>query len=261
MLRVILLLLLSFSSFCCYAEQIKAQLISVKSDGAERRALVYAPALNSKTAHPLVFVFHGRGGSMHGVSKRMDIHNHWANAIVVYPQGMWGEGRYYEGFGWVIPDGEDEGRDIRFFDVLLDYMLKNYNVDSCNIYAAGHSNGSAFTHALWAFRGDKFRGFMASSSSSAKLKSNAAKRVPKPVFIIGGIEDELIKIESIKREIERVKQINGCTKHRKFSKFTTIYKGVDGADVAVAIHPYGHDFQSALVPDIVSFFKYVCQDK
>ena len=130
---------------------------------------------------------------MHGVSKKMDIHNHWANAIVVYPQGMWGEGRYYEGFGWVIPDGEDEGRDIRFFDVLLDYMLKNYNVDSCNIYAAGHSNGSAFTHAFWAFRGDKFRGFMASSSSSAKLKSNAAKRVPKPVFIIGGIEDELVK--------------------------------------------------------------------
>ena len=72
---------------------------------------------------------------------------------------------------------------------------------------------------------------------------------------------EVIKIESIKREIERVKQINGCTKHRKFSKFTTIYKGIDGADVAVAIHPYGHDFQSALVPDIVSFFKYVYQGK
>lgn len=198
---------------------------------------------------------------MLAISKKMDIHNHWHDALVVYPQGMWGEGRYREGFGWVIPNGEDEGRDIRFFDVLLDYLQKNYNVDSRNIYAAGHSNGSAFTHALWAFRGDKFRGFMASSAGSAMLRNNAAKRLPKPIFIIGGIEDELVKIEGIKREIEKVKQINGCTTHRKFSKSTTLYKGVDGADVAVAIHPYGHDFQSALVPDVVSFFKYVREDK
>ncbi len=256
MLRLLLLLCSAVLSTLCVANNCVGEIISVKSDGTTRRALVYAPQ-GQKSAAPLVFVFHGRGGSMHAISRKIDIHNHWKQAIVVYPQGMWGEGRYREGFGWVIPNGDDEGRDIRFFDALLDYMLNNYNVDSRNIYAAGHSNGSAFTHALWAFRGDKFRGFMASSAGSALLRGNASKRVAKPVFIIGGIEDELVKIEGIRREIERVKRINGCTTQRKFSKSVTLYQGADGADVAVAIHPYGHDFQRALLPDIVRFFKSV----
>ena len=186
MLRIVLFCFATLSTLLCRAEGREGEIISVVSDGATRRALVYAPQ-EQRAPAPLVFVFHGRGGSMLAISKKMDIHNHWHDALVVYPQGMWGEGRYREGFGWVIPNGEDEGRDIRFFDVLLDYLQKNYNVDSRNIYAAGHSNGSLFTHALWAFRGDKFRGFMASSAGSAMLRSNAAKRLPKPIFIIGGI--------------------------------------------------------------------------
>ena len=261
MLRLLLLLCsVALSTLCCVANNRDGKIISVTSDGATRRALVYAPK-SQKSPAPLVFVFHGRGGSMHAISKKMDIHNLWHEAIVVYPQGMWGEGRYREGFGWVIPNGEDEGRDIRFFDVLLDHLLKNYNVDSRSIYAAGHSNGAAFTHALWALRGEKFRGFMTSSAGSAMLRSNAAKRTPKPVFILGGTEDELVKIEGIRREIEKVKQINGCTTSCKFSKSVVLYKGANGADLAVAIHPYGHDFQSALVPEIVKFFKYVRQNK
>lgn len=256
MLKVILLCIWAITPLFSYAESRERKIISVKSDGTTRRALIYAPQ-GQQSAAPLVFVFHGRGGDMHAVSQKIDIHKHWHEAIVVYPQGMWGEGRYREGFGWIIPSGEEEGRDIRFFDDLLKYLLENYDVDRQNIYAAGHSNGSGFTHALWALRGELFRGFMTSSAGSAMLRANAAKRVPKPVFIIGGIEDELVKIEGIRREIEKVKQLNGCTTRRKFSKSVTLYQGVDGADVAVAIHPSGHAFQSSLVPEVVEFFKYI----
>ena len=257
MLRFLLLLCSAvLSTLCCVANNREGKIASVASDGTTRRALVYAPQVQ-KSAAPLVFVFHGRGGSMSGISQKIDIHNHWSEAIVVYPQGMWGEGRYREGFGWVIPSGEEEGRDIRFFDDLLKYLLENYNIDRENIYAAGHSNGSVFTHALWALRGELFRGFMTSSAGSAMLRSNAKKRVPKPVFIIGGVDDELVKIEGIRREIEKVKQLNGCTEQRKFLKSATLYRGKGGADVAVVIHPSGHQFQSALVPEVVAFFKYV----
>lgn len=261
MLRLLLLLCsVALSTLCCLANNRAGKIVSVKSEGMTRRALVYAPQ-NQQSAAPLVFVFHGRGGDMHAVSQKIDIHKHWSEAIVVYPQGMWGEGRYREGFGWVIPSGEEEGRDIRFFDDLLKYLLENYDVDRQNIYAAGHSNGSVFTHALWALRGELFRGFMTSSAGSAMLRANAAKRVPKPVFIIGGIEDELVKIEGIRREIEKVKQLNGCTEQCKFLKSATLYKGKDGADVAVVIHPSGHTFQSSLVPEVVEFFKYLYNKK
>ena len=257
MLRFLLLLCSAvLSTLCCVANNREGKIVSVTSDGTTRRALVYAPQVQ-KSAAPLVFVFHGRGGSMSGISQKLDIHNHWSEAIVVYPQGMWGEGRYREGFGWVISDTDDEGRDIRFFDVLLEYIEKSYNVDADNIFATGHSNGGGFTYALWAFRGDKFKGFAPSASSTRRLGENANKRKPKPVLIIGGSEDDVVRIERVRREIEIVKQINGCTTHRKFSKSVTLYRGVDGADVAVAIHPSGHQFQSALVPEIVNFFQYL----
>ena len=185
MLRIVLFCFAALSTLLCRAEGREGEIISVVSDGAPRRALVYVPQ-EQRAPAPLVFVFHGRGGSMHGISKKLDIHNFWSEAIVVYPQGMWCEGGYRDGFGWVISDTEDEGRDIRFFDVLLEYLVKNYNVDTDNIFATGHSNGGGFTYALWAFRGDKFKGFAPSASSTRRLGENADKRKPKPVFIMGG---------------------------------------------------------------------------
>lgn len=257
MLRLLLLLCsVVLSTLCCVANNREGKIVSVKSEGMTRRVLVYAPQ-SQQSAAPLVFVFHGRGGSMSGISQKIDIHNHWSEAIVVYPQGMWCEGGYRDGFGWVVSDTEDEGRDIRFFDVLLEYLKKSYNVDADNIFATGHSNGGGFTYALWALRGDKFKGFAPSAAGTRRLGENAKKRMPKPVLIIGGSEDDVVRIERVRREIEIAKRINGCTTHRKFSKSVTLYQGVDGADVAVVIHPSGHQFQSALVPEVVEFFKYV----
>ena len=108
MLRIVLFCFAALSTLLCRAEGREGEIISVVSDGATRRALVYAPQ-EQTTPAPLVFVFHGRGGSMHGISKKLDIHNFWSEAIVVYPQGMWCEGGYRDGFGWVISDTDDEG--------------------------------------------------------------------------------------------------------------------------------------------------------
>jgi polyhydroxybutyrate depolymerase len=260
MLRLLLLLCSAVLSTLCVANNREGEIISVKSDGTTRRALVYAPQ-GQKSAAPLVFVFHGRGGSMTGISKKIDIHNFWSEAIVVYPQGMWCEGGYRDGLGWVISDTEDEGRDIRFFDVLLEYLKKNYKVDADNIFATGHSNGGGFTYALWAFRGDKFKAFAPSASSSRRLGENAKRRVPKPVFIISGEQDDIVPIARVRRDVAEAKRINGCTdKSSKFTDSTTIYYGENGADVVDAIHPYGHDFLRALLPDIVRFFKSVCKE-
>ena len=257
MLRLLLLLCSAVLSTLCVANNREGEIISVTSDGTTRRALVYAVQVQ-KSAAPLVFVFHGRGGSMTGISKKLDIHNFWSEAIVVYPQGMWCEGGYRDGFGWVISDTEDEGRDIRFFDVLLEYLQKNYNVDSSNIFATGHSNGGGFTYALWAFRGHKFKAFAPSASSSRRLGENANRRVPKPVFIVSGEQDDIVPIARVRRDVAEAKRINGCTGlPSKFTDSTTIYYGENGADVVDAIHPNGHDIQRALVTEIVEFFKYV----
>lgn len=262
MLRLLIFCLTVFFTLYCRAESNGAELITIESDGVQRYALVYTPRSNFRTPRPLVFVFHGRGGSMHGISKKIDIHNFWAEAIVVYPQGMWCEGGYRDGFGWIINDTEDEGRDIRFFDVLLEYLLKNYDVDSSNIFATGHSNGGGFTYALWALRGDKFKGFAPSASSSHRLGENAQKRVPKPVFIMAGELDEIVKIDRVRRDVAEAKRINGCTDSpSKFTEATTIYYGENGADVVDAIHPFGHEIQRDMLHEMVDFFKYLYNRK
>ena len=177
---------------------------------------------------------------MHGVSKKIDIHNYWSEAVVVYPQGMWCEGGYMDGLGWVI---DSHSRDLEMFDSLLLYLKQHYNIDLNRIYATGHSNGGAFVHALWCWRGDVFAALAPSASTSSKLGKSRTCREPKPLLIIGGKQDEVVSIAAIRREIAIAKQINGPL-------------GVDSI-----VHSGGHKFPGQYVADIVSFFKRCSNDR
>ena len=66
--------------------QTKAKEIHVKIDGAQREALVFAPADSGPA--PLVFAFHGHGGSAKKTSETFAIQKHWPAAVVVYMQGL-----------------------------------------------------------------------------------------------------------------------------------------------------------------------------
>ena len=59
-----------------------------KVDGVGREALVYAPAAAKTTPSPLVFAFHGHGGTMKYAAAKFAYHKHWPDAIVVYMQGL-----------------------------------------------------------------------------------------------------------------------------------------------------------------------------
>ena len=81
-------------------------------DGAAREALVYAPSRESSGAPPLVFGFHGHGGSSQNAARSFRIHELWPEAVVVYPQGLPTPGRLTdpEGkkAGWQFAPGELE---------------------------------------------------------------------------------------------------------------------------------------------------------
>src|ERR1044071_4508407 len=57
-------------------------------NGVTREALVYAPASAKTKPTPIVFAFHGHGGSMHNAARSFGYHDLWPEAIVVYPQGL-----------------------------------------------------------------------------------------------------------------------------------------------------------------------------
>src|SRR4029077_10555421 len=132
---------------------------------------------------PLVFVFHGHGGNMQNISRTMHIETIWQEVIVVYPQGVNTptkidpEGKRP---GWQRAPGDQNDRDLKFFDALLDAIGKKYNVDKRRIYVTGFSNGGVFTYVLWAARPD----IIAAVAPGAGLPlPGVHMKVPKPAFI------------------------------------------------------------------------------
>lgn len=229
------------------------EIVEVEVEGATRRALVITHDKKSEKS-PLVFVFHGRTGTMFGAAERMAIHKYWPEATVVYPQGMWVEKGLFEGFGWVMPTLENEGRDIAFFDRLLQRLFELYNIDRERIYAMGHSNGGGFVQALWATRSEVFAAFAQSAAGAGRLGSITNRQTPKPILFIASESDEIVPIKNVQKCIDRALTTNHCRRGKKIGRFTTLHKGENGADVGVCIHKYGHKFYQKSLPLIATFF-------
>jgi polyhydroxybutyrate depolymerase len=229
-----------------------------KVGDATREALVHAPAKAASESAPLVFVFHGHGGTMKNAAAKMAVHEHWPEAICVYPQGLNTPGKLTdpEGkrSGWQSNPKDQDDRDLKFFDAMLETAKKDYKVDTKRVYSTGHSNGGVFTYVLWAARGDD----LAAVAPSAAIPSIDFKNAkPKPVFHVAGEKDDLVKFEWQKATIEKVKKLNGVdATGKELGKYCTEYTSKTGPPVVTYIHPEGHNRPPQDAIDrIAEFFK------
>ena len=227
-------------------------------DGATREALVSIPAGEGKDGAelPVVFAFHGHGGSMRQASRSFPIHTLWPEAIVVYPQGLPTPSQLVdpEGkrSGWQGLAGSQGDRDLKFFDVMLADLRAKYRIDEKRLYATGHSNGGLFTYLLWAERGDTFAAF---APSSALLVKGFEKFQPKPVLHIGSPQDTLVKFSWQARMIDYVLKLDGCGPRDPAATGYTSYPSAKGAEVATYLHDGGHRYPAVAPQLIVKFFK------
>lgn len=226
-------------------------------DEAKREALVSAPAKATSQPAPLVFVFHGHGGTMTNAAKKMAVHEHWPEAICVYPQGLNTPGKLTdpEGkkSGWQHAAKEQDDRDLKFFDDMLKSLRADYKVDDKRIYATGHSNGGRFTQLLWAERGDVFAAVAPSGSTAGPLVK-ALK--PKPCLHIAGEKDELVKFAWQKATMDAIKKLNGCEAEGKpWQKDGLLYESKGGTPLVTWIYPGGHTFPADGAKVIAAFFK------
>jgi polyhydroxybutyrate depolymerase len=231
--------------------------LTIRVGELDRTALVYAPEGSTKTAAPLVFNFHGHGGTARVVADRTRMHELWPEAIVVYPQGVPTPGRLTDPEGkrngWQHRIGDQDDRDVKFFDGLLAKLKSDYQVDDKRIYCTGHSNGGGFTYLLWGARGDVFAA-VAPTAAAALRQSSDQK--PKPVLHLAGENDPLVKYEWQKITIERIKKLNGVEETGKpAGEYCTEYASAGGTPVVTYIHPGGHEFPSGAAQRIIAFFK------
>ncbi len=225
-------------------------------EDVERTALIYVPEDADKKDSPVVFAFHGHGGSARQAARSFHMHKEWPEAIVVYMDGLPTPGQLTDPEGkkngWQGRQGLQGDRDLKFFDAVLETLKKDYKVDEKRIYSMGHSNGGGFTYLLWKMRGDVFAAFAPSGAFSMQVKSF----IPKPAMHIAGKKDELVKFSHQERMIDAVKKVNGCDdKGTEWAKDCTLYTSKGGTPLVTLVYDGSHKYPQEAPPLIVKFFK------
>lgn len=225
-------------------------------DGVERQGLVYAPEIAKSEPAPLVFCFHGHGGNSAQAARSFRMHAEWPQAIVVYLQGLKTPGQLTdpEGkkSGWQKSAGDQQDRDLKFFDVVLQSLRSEYRVDDRRIYAMGHSNGGGFTYLLWSERSAVFAAMAPSGSAALRLPQPLP---PKPVLHIAGRNDPLVRFAWQQVMIERLKTAQKCGAARPWQGGVTEYPAANGASVFTLLTDEGHRFPAKAPPLIAEFFR------
>jgi polyhydroxybutyrate depolymerase len=227
----------------------------------KREALVAIPESAKTKAAPVVFAFHGHGGTMKHAANTFAYHKHWPEAICVYMQGLNAPGKIVDPDGklpgWQMNAGELNDRDLKFFDAVLATLKKDYKADEKRIYCTGHSNGGRFTYVLWAERPEVFAAVAPSASPAIGL---LRKLKPLPCLHVAGEKDQLVSYASQKATMDAVKKLNGCSADGKpWDKAGTLigtkYESKGDAPFVSLIGPGDHKFPDEAPKLIVKFFQ------
>jgi polyhydroxybutyrate depolymerase len=174
-------------------------------DGLERTYGVYVPAEVLDPA-PLVFLFHGGGGSArktwaqeHGRSWRTLADEH--GFVLVLPEGRpdpgdpdahrWNDCRT-DGESTTILSTED---DVGFIVGLIDAVTEAVPIDPDRVYVTGVSNGGMMTYRLAIEAGDRFAAAAAVVANLPDPSECGTPPSPIPILIMNGTDDLVVPFE------------------------------------------------------------------
>lgn len=241
-----------------------AQAMNFTIDGVPRQALILAPANASRSTErlPLLFAFHGHGGTIIQTAAQMRFDKVWPESIVIYMQGLPTSTNGDPGGlepGWQREPGQYGDRDLKFFDAVLAKVSKLFPVDEERIYATGFSNGGIFTYVLWGARG---KTFAALAAVAGEKLPGVQLTVPIPFLQIGGEQDENVPFPLQLESIAVAREVNGASgSGHSCGEDCTAYDSSRGAPVITFIHPGGHVYPHYASQMIVDFFKQHVQSR
>lgn len=233
--------------------------ISLIAGGLEREALIHYPESASAGPLPVMFAFHGHGGTMESAQRAFQCESLWPEALVVYPQGLPTPGGVVDPqgrrSGWQLNQGDHDDRDLALFDALLSYLRARVLIDASRIYVVGHSNGAVFAYLLWAARGDEIAaicpiaGIIPTGVDRTKLE-------PMPVFHVAGRNDRVVRFAWQAETMAFVREINGCGDAPPvIDGYVSVYSSRSGAATVAYVDDGGHAIPEGVMPLAVRFFK------
>jgi polyhydroxybutyrate depolymerase len=181
--------------------------LSLEVDGVPRSAVVRRGAKASGAA-PLLFVWHGFGGTAERFVGAVRPETYWDDAIVVAPQGL---GRTFEEFGdrerpgWQVEVGEHGDRDLALFDAVMAELRPC--IDPDRVYSTGFSNGGFFSNLLGCVRGEVVDG-IAPVGGGGRFPGECGPKVP--ALIIHGAQDEVVPFTMGEDAARHWAAHNGC---------------------------------------------------
>jgi len=225
--------------------------IHVTVDGVDRVAYVFAPSKKSDSSPPVLFMFHGHGGSAQHCMEHFKMQERWPEAVVVYGDGLKITTAGGDGQGWQV-DPNEQNRDVKFFDALLPKVLAGYNGDPKKVFAWGFSNGGMFVYTLWTMRADRFAAFCTSGSCFAT--DDIKLSTPKPAFVTISGNDPIVPPEYQEQALEQVEKEDASVKNgTDYGAAGTYYKGTQ--PVVVWRYKGGHEFPFEGFPKLIEFFR------
>jgi polyhydroxybutyrate depolymerase len=176
-------------------------LVTLRVDDYQRRFIFITPkAFQPGTPLPLVFFFHGAGGSApqaahtYGWVEKADVENFF----VAFPEGLPVFVDSPASFllnPRIWRDGQSELRsasvnDIHYFEVLLARIQAKLPIDPKRIYLTGFSNGAGMTFTLGSHESARIAAIAPVSSQSLIHIPSLARALP--VFYLTGTADPLV---------------------------------------------------------------------
>jgi polyhydroxybutyrate depolymerase len=235
----------------------RTQVVNFEVGDQKRTAILAVPADRSKPL-PLVFAFHGHGGSGRNLQQKMLIEKLWPQALVLYPDGLPGHPGKTDPTGtkpgWQTVVGEGGDRDLAFFDAMLKSEEDFFNVDRDRIYVVGHSNGSAFASLLLNQRG---RAIAATANLSAQPPARLLSSDPvRSMFMAMGRRDRVVPFANQMRSIPLVESKLGVdTASARVSGDLRQEFAPKNIELATYVYDGGHAPPPQIPPLVVKFFE------
>lgn len=159
------------------------------ADGSDRYQRVwwtYKPAsINESEPFPLLFVFHGAGGSGDEIPDRMgwaDVAEKHGFMLISPTASLPNRVRHVSGMTinemyramWNTGEAQPERpSDILFVEYLYQWAMENFNIDRSRVYASGQSSGGMMSWTLASCRPDIFAAVAPFSAKILNMEGNA----------------------------------------------------------------------------------------
>jgi poly(3-hydroxybutyrate) depolymerase len=226
----------------------------ISVEGTARSYIVSLPeGYDASTPYPLVFAYHGLGGSAQLVSGPFYFGLEQVEAapmIFVYPDGLAVQSG--DGAGW----DNQGGRDVDFFDALLENLGANACVDENRVFVTGHSYGGVMTHTLACERASVLR---AVAPVAGAHFGGGACDGPVAAWGTHGTNDPTVDYEAGLSAIERLLSSNGCDEASATPTAPTDYCQTYSCDPGVPVvwcpHQQEHDWPDFASAAILDFFQ------